>query len=148
LIFPYTDALPIPADQPAMQPVQPSRSEFITINQHHYHLRHWGEPSAPLLVMLHGWMDSSATFQFLVDALPGNWHVVAPDWRGFGDSAWNTGSYYFPDYLADLDALLHHLSPNQPVQLLGHSMGAMIAGIYAGVRPERIARLSLVEGLA
>jgi pimeloyl-ACP methyl ester carboxylesterase len=96
LIFPYTDALPIPADQPAMQPVQPSRSEFITINQHHYHLRHWGEPSAPLLVMLHGWMDSSATFQFLVDALPGNWHVVAPDWRGFGDSAWNTGSYYFP----------------------------------------------------
>lgn len=129
-----------------MLPVQPSRSEFITLNQHHYHLRHWGEPEAPLLIMLHGWMDSAATFQFLVDALPGNWHVVAPDWRGFGDSAWNTGSYYFPDYLADLDALLDHLSPDQPVRLLGHSMGAMIAGIYAGVRPERIARLSLVEG--
>ncbi|WP_062786120.1 alpha/beta fold hydrolase [Aquitalea pelogenes] len=129
-----------------MQPVKPSRSEFITLNRHYYHLRHWGDPAAPLLVMLHGWMDSSATFQFLVDALPGNWHVVAPDWRGFGDSAWNTGSYYFPDYLADLDALLDHLSPNQPVHLLGHSMGAMIAGIYAGVRPARIARLSLVEG--
>lgn len=129
-----------------MPPVQHSRSEFITLNQHHYHLRHWGEASAPLLLMLHGWMDSAATFQFLVDALPGNWHVVAPDWRGFGDSSWNLGSYYFPDYLADLDALLHHLSPTQPVRLLGHSMGAMIAGIYAGVRPERIERLSLVEG--
>ncbi|WP_199052450.1 alpha/beta fold hydrolase [Aquitalea sp. ASV15] len=126
--------------------VQPSHSEFISLNQHRYHLRHWGDPAAPLLVMLHGWMDSSATFQFLVDALPGEWHVVAPDWRGFGDSDWNRDSYYFPDYLADLDALLSHLSPQQPVRLLGHSMGAMIAGIYAGVRPERIACLSLVEG--
>ncbi|MBV8680205.1 MAG: alpha/beta hydrolase [Aquitalea sp.] len=129
-----------------MNILHPSHSETVLLNQHRYHLRHWGPDEAPLLVMLHGWMDSSSTFQFLVDALAGHWHVVAPDWRGFGDSAWNAGSYYFPDYLADLDALLQHLSPTQPVRLLGHSMGAMIAGIYAGVRPERIARLTLVEG--
>ena len=129
-----------------MTTMRPARTEYCVLNQHRHMLRHWGPEHAAPLFMLHGWMDSSATFQFLVDELPEDVHVIALDWRGFGDSDWNTGSYYFPDYLADLDALLHHLSPDQPVRLLGHSMGAMIAGIYAGVRPERIVRLSLVEG--
>ncbi|WP_293762473.1 alpha/beta hydrolase [uncultured Aquitalea sp.] len=123
-----------------------SQSLYLTLNRHRYHLRQWGKPDAPLLVMLHGWMDSSATFRYLVEALPDQWRIVAPDWRGFGDSDWNTGSYYFPDYLADLDALLDQLSPNEPVRLLGHSMGAMVAGIYSGVRPERIRQAMLVEG--
>ncbi|UTH74788.1 alpha/beta fold hydrolase [Chromobacterium sp. IIBBL 290-4] len=126
--------------------MQTSAKQFATLNQRRYRLRTWGKADAPLIVMLHGWMDSSATFQFLVDAFEQDWRVVAPDWRGFGDSQWNEGSYFFPDYLADLDALLEHLSPNQPVKLLGHSMGAMIAGIYAGVRPERIEKLILEEG--
>nr|WP_199067723.1 alpha/beta hydrolase [Chromobacterium sp. ASV5] len=129
-----------------MPALKPSRSEFAILNQRRYHLRHWGADDAPPLVLLHGWMDCAATFQFMVDALRGDWRVVAPDWRGFGDSQWNEGSYYFPDYLADLDALLDHLSPDQPVNLLGHSMGAMIAGIYAGVRPRRVAKLVLAEG--
>jgi pimeloyl-ACP methyl ester carboxylesterase len=128
------------------QPALPSRSETVILRQHRYHVRHWGAEGAPRLFMLHGWMDSSATFQFLVDALGGDWHVIAPDWRGFGDSEWNRGSYYFPDYLADLDALLQHYAPDAPVTLMGHSMGAMIAGLYAGVRPERLARLVCVEG--
>ena len=123
-----------------------SQSETLILNRHRYHLRRWGPSDAPLLVLLHGWMDSSATFQFLVDALPDGWQVAAPDWRGFGDSDWNHGSYYFPDYLADLDALLDALSPQQPVKLLGHSMGSMIAGIYAGIRPERVEKLVLAEG--
>lgn len=124
----------------------PSSSQYLTLNQRRCHLRRWGDGDAPLLVLLHGWMDSSATFQFMVDALQGKWRVVAPDWRGFGDSQWNDGSYYFPDYLADLDDLLRQLSPDQPVNLLGHSMGSMIAGIYAGVCPQRVAKLVLAEG--
>ncbi|OHX14194.1 alpha/beta hydrolase [Chromobacterium sphagni] len=124
----------------------PSRDQYLTLNQRRYHIRRWGPEQAPLLVLLHGWMDSSATFQFLVDAFAHDWQVVAPDWRGFGDSQWNEGSYYFPDYLADLDALLKQLSPDAPVRLLGHSMGSMIAGIYAGICPQRIAKLVLVEG--
>lgn len=123
-----------------------SHSEFITLRQRKVHLRHWGAGSAPLLVLLHGWMDSSATFQFMVDAFQQDWHVIAPDWRGFGDSQWNDGAYYSPDYLADLDALLEHLSPTQPLRLAGHSMGAMVAGLYAGIRPERIRALALIEG--
>ncbi|MDN0083564.1 alpha/beta hydrolase [Crenobacter sp. SG2305] len=124
----------------------PSRSEFLSVNGRRYHLRRWGDPAAPLLVMLHGWMDCSATFQFLVDALSDDWHVVAPDWRGFGLSQWNDGNYYTPDYQVDLDDLLEHLSPGEPVRLVGHSMGAMVSGLYAGIRPERVAKLALVEG--
>jgi pimeloyl-ACP methyl ester carboxylesterase len=123
-----------------------SRSEFLTLGQQRLHVRHWGQASAPRLFLLHGWMDSSATFQFMVDALQEDWHIIAPDWRGFGDSQWNRQSYYSADYLADLDRLLEHYSPTEPVRLVGHSMGAMVAGLYAGIRPERIAALALVEG--
>ncbi len=57
-------------------------------------------------------MDVSASFQFLVDALRQNWQVIAPDWRGFGLSELNQGTYWFQDYLADLDALINSYSPN------------------------------------
>lgn len=123
-----------------------TRSEMRLINGRHYHLRHWGNETAPLLVLLHGWMDSSATFRFATAHLEQDWHLVAPDWRGFGDSEWNQGSYYFPDYLADLDDLLEQLSPGKPAFIAGHSMGAMIAAIYSGVRPERVAALALLDG--
>ncbi len=125
---------------------QTARFEKIDLNHHTYHLRRWGNPNAPLLVLLHGWMDASPTFQFMVDALQEDWNIVAPDWRGFGHSAWNAGSYYFPDYLADLDALLTYLSPDAPVLVAGHSMGSMVAALYAGIRPERVARLVSIEG--
>ena len=113
-----------------------------------YRVRTWGRPDHPALVMLHGWMDVSASFQFLVDALTGPRHVVAPDWRGFGGTQGSPGTdtYWFPDYLADLDALLDALSPGQPVDLLGHSMGGNVAMLYAGVRPERVRRLINLEG--
>jgi pimeloyl-ACP methyl ester carboxylesterase len=123
-----------------------SRTESVLLNQHRYLVCHWGAESAPLMVLLHGWMDSAATFEFLVAAFRHQWHVVAPDWRGFGDSEWNSGTYYSAEYLADLDALLEHYSPRTPVRLAGHSMGAMIAGLYAGIRPERVAALVLIEG--
>jgi pimeloyl-ACP methyl ester carboxylesterase len=92
-------------------------------------------------------MDVSASFQFVVDELRRGWHVVAPDWRGFGLSQWVPGGvYWFPDYMADLDALLNRFAPDRPVDLVGHSMGGNVAGLYAGIRPERVARLALLEG--
>ncbi len=73
--------------------------------------------------------------------------MIAPDWRGFGLSDYTqSDTYWFPDYLADLDAMLLHYSPDAPVNLLGHSMGANVAGLYAGVRPERISRFINLEG--
>jgi pimeloyl-ACP methyl ester carboxylesterase len=126
--------------------MKPSRSEFIPVRNLQYHIRHWGNDGAPKLFMLHGWMDVSASFQFLVDALQRDWHVIAPDWRGFGQTGFAESGYWHPDYLADLDAILQRYAPQQAINLLGHSLGANIAGIYAGVRPSRIDRLILLEG--
>ncbi len=123
-----------------------SRSEFFNVNGLSYHLRLWGNPDHPKLFLLHGWMDVSASFQFLVDALTRDWCVIAPDWRGFGLSAWSVHGYYFPDYFADLDRILDHYHADSPVNLAGHSMGGNVAGIYAGIRPQRIAKLALLEG--
>ncbi len=130
-----------------MKPMKLSRSEFISIRGARTHVRHWGRDGAPILFMVHGWMDVAASFQFVVDELAGDWHVIAPDWRGFGLSDYTqSDTYWFPDYLADLDAMLLHYSPDAPVNLLGHSMGANVAGLYAGVRPERISRFINLEG--
>ena len=124
-----------------------SRSEFVTVRGLRLHVRHWGNEGAPKLFMLHGWMDVAASFQFVVDALAGDWHVIAPDWRGFGHSDRSgADTYWFPDYVADLDALLDRFAPDEAVNLLGHSMGGNIAGLYAGVRPHRVGKLINLEG--
>ncbi|MET3138303.1 pimeloyl-ACP methyl ester carboxylesterase [Undibacterium sp. GrIS 1.2] len=127
--------------------IKSSRSEFIAIRGLQYHVRHWGDESAPKIFMLHGWMDVSASFQFVVDCLKQDWHVIAPDWRGFGlTDTPNADCYWFPDYMGDLDAILQHYSPDEAVNLIGHSMGANVAGIFAGVRPERIKKFVNLEG--
>jgi pimeloyl-ACP methyl ester carboxylesterase len=127
--------------------MKPSQSIFLYVRGLRYHCRCWGEPTAPKLVLLHGWMDVSASFQFLVDTLRGDWHVIAPDWRGYGLTQWSgADGYWFPDYLADLDVLLDHFSPAAPVTLVGHSMGGNVACLYAGIRPERVAKLANLEG--
>ena len=131
----------------AMQPrPKPSTSAFHELRGIRYHVRTWGAPDAPRVVMLHGWMDVSASFQFLVDALARDWQVIAPDWRGFGRSQWSGTPYWFPDYYADLDALLDIYSPDAPVCLVGHSMGGNIACTYSGIRPDRVAKLVSLEG--
>lgn len=123
-----------------------STSEILTLRGRRYHVRSWGPKEAPRLYLLHGWMDVSASFQFLADAFAREWRLIAPDWRGFGQSQWDEAPYWFPNYLADIDSLLEHFSPEQPVRIVGHSMGGNAASQYAGVRPERVERLVSLEG--
>ena len=123
-----------------------SVSEFLRLRGRRLHFRIWGDAAAPPLFLLHGWADVSASFQFVVDALRRDWRVIAPDWRGFGLSQGNDDAYWFPDYLADLDALLEHYSPAAPARLVGHSMGGNVATLYAGIRPERVAGIVNLEG--
>jgi pimeloyl-ACP methyl ester carboxylesterase len=111
-----------------------------------HHLTRWPGSNPEPLVLLHGWMDAGASFQFLADALPATRSLVALDWRGFGRSAWPDDGYWFPDYYADLDALLDQLSPDAPATLIGHSMGGNIAMMYAGIRPERVRAVVCIEG--
>ncbi len=131
------------------QPRRASRSEFTPVRNLQYHVRIWGEPvagQAPL-VMVHGWMDVAASYQFVVDAMAQDRWVIAPDWRGYGlTQGPATDNYWIPDYLADLELLLDHYSPDKPVDLVGHSMGGNVVMHYAGVRPARIRRLVNLEG--
>src|ERR1700692_832914 len=132
--------------------LKPPVSEFVATRGTRLHVRRWGPPDAPMLFMLHGWMDISASFQFVVDALAGDWQVIAPDARGFGLSDWPVAGGKKRPYLvpADLDALLDHYAPaslrGEPVNLVGHSMGANVVCLYAGVRPERVRRVVDLEG--
>jgi pimeloyl-ACP methyl ester carboxylesterase len=125
------------------------RHETVQIRGLSMHLTRWGpEPPAgePPIYLLHGWQDTGDTFQFMVDAFARDWPLVALDWRGFGRSEWPQDGYWFPDYLADLDALLALFSPGAPARLIGHSMGGNIASLYAGVRPDRVRCIVNLEG--
>lgn len=134
---------------------RPGQSQFIDIRQHRYHLLTWGSVDSPLplLLLLHGWMDVAASYQFMVDALTPEFLaqrlLVAPDWRGFGHTTGPAAVDHYPfvDYLGDLDALLDAFAPHRPVDLVGHSMGGNVAMMYAGVRPARVRRLVNLEGL-
>jgi pimeloyl-ACP methyl ester carboxylesterase len=131
--------------------MQAHTTEFLSVRGQRLAIHQWGPANAPLLFMLHGWMDVAVSFQFVVDALSQPWRVIAPDARGFGQSGWPVrekggGHYYFPDYLADLDGVLDHYAPDQAVNLVGHSMGANLACLYAGVRPKRVRRVVDLEG--
>ena len=126
-----------------------SRSRFLDLRGQHLHLREWGSPSPmkTTLVMLHGWMDVGASFQFTIDAMAGDRHIIAPDLRGFGLSEGpKVDSYWFPDHVADLEAVIGSECADARIDLLGHSMGGNVAMIYAGLRPERIRRLVNLEG--
>lgn len=126
-----------------------SRSEFVPIRNLQYHMQIWGEPAPDRtpLVLVHGWMDVAASYQFVVDALQQDHYIIAPDWRGYGQTQSDEAdNYWFADYMADLDFLLDHYSPNGPVNLVGHSLGGNVVMLYAGVRPERVRRLVNLEG--
>ncbi len=141
-------------------PRRASRSSFFPVRGLQYHAQQWGDaslvtPERPPLLLLHGWMDVGASFQFVVDALAeaegfDRW-VIAPDWRGFGlTDTPGVDTYWFPDYLGDLDVLLDALVPavQSPgaIDLLGHSMGGNVVMSYAGLRPARIRKLINLEG--
>jgi pimeloyl-ACP methyl ester carboxylesterase len=120
--------------------------EDVQVRGLRHRLTWWGERTSNPVVLLHGYLDCGATWQFLADCLP-SWTLVAPDWRGFGDSEWVPGGYWFPDYFADLDALLDTLVPQSRARVIGHSMGANVANMYGGIRPQRMQWLVNLEGL-
>lgn len=126
---------------------RPARSEYRVLRGLRHRLLWWGERTENPVLLLHGWGDSSETWQFLVDCLPEDWSFVALDWRGFGGTEWPQQGYYFPDYFGDLDALLDTLSPDAPVRAIAHSMGGNIATMYAGIRPQRFEWIVNLEGI-
>ena len=126
--------------------MRPSTAQFVAVRGLRYHVRTWGEARSRKLMLLHGWMDVSASFQFLVDALSAEWQVLAPDWRGFGLSECPHEGYWFADYVADLDGLVRALAPDGAVDIAGHSLGGNVALLYAGLRPGRVRNVVSLDG--
>ena len=100
-----------------------------------------------MTLLLHGWLDHAGSFDLLAPLLPGR--TVALDFRGHGDSQWAGpgGFYHFVEYIADLDGALEILSPQEPVPIVGHSMGAAAALIYAALRPGRVSHLTMMDAV-
>lgn len=111
------------------------------------HYVDWGNPTRPPLLMLHGGRDHCRNWDWAAAALRDDWHVIAPDLRGHGDSQWSTdGSYALAGYIYDLAQLIHQ-QRLAPVTIVAHSLGGQIALRYAGIHPKSVTRLVAIEGL-
>jgi len=111
------------------------------------HYVDWGNAEKPPLLLVHGGRDHCRSWDWVAPDLRRDFHVIAPDLRGHGDSAWAVGSAYsMIDYVLDVAALLKALDLF-PITMIAHSLGASVALQYAGVYPEHVDRLVAVEGL-
>ncbi len=111
------------------------------------HFVDWGNPGRAPLVLVHGGRDHARSWHWVARALRGEWHVVAPDLRGHGDSSWALGGHYtLAEFTLDLAQLIDLLEVPQ-VTLVGHSLGGAVCIQYAAVFPERVRQLVAIEGL-
>jgi pimeloyl-ACP methyl ester carboxylesterase len=111
------------------------------------HYVDWGNPDAPPLVLVHGGQDHCRNWDWVAQQLRHDWHVIAPDLRGHGDSAWSaSGHYAMANYIYDLAQLVHQ-QRLAPVSVVAHSLGGNVALRYAGVYPEAVRRLVVIEGM-
>lgn len=111
------------------------------------HYVDWGNPDAPPLILVHGGRDHCRSWDWVADRLRDDYHIVAPDLRGHGDSQWSPdGNYSLAALVYDLAQLVHR-QRLAPARIVAHSMGAMIALRYAGLYPENVSALVAIEGI-
>jgi len=111
------------------------------------HYVDWGNPDKPPLLLVHGGRDHARNWDWVAQALRDDYHVIAPDLRGHGDSQWSVGgSYSLIDYTLDVAQLLDALRPF-PITIVGHSLGGSITLQYAGTFPDRVRKVVAIEGL-
>lgn len=107
----------------------------------------WGNPGAPLLLLQHGGRDHARSWDWVAQELRHDWHVIAPDLRGHGDSEWSPeGNYRMDAFVYDFAQLVHTLG-QEPVTIIGHSLGGAIATRFAGLFPDKVRKLVNIEGL-
>jgi pimeloyl-ACP methyl ester carboxylesterase len=122
-------------------------SHFYVSQRLRLHYADWGNESAPTAVLVHGGRDHARNWDWVARELRHEWHLVAPDLRGHGDSGWAIGGMYaIADFVLDLANLIEALGP-APVVLIGHSLGGAVSLMYTGIYPERVRKLVAIEGL-
>jgi pimeloyl-ACP methyl ester carboxylesterase len=127
-------------------PEQPTSRIFFS-QRLRLHYVDWGNAGAPPLVLVHGGRDHCRNWDWVAAALQPDYHILAPDLRGHGDSQWSLSSNYtFAGYVYDLAQLIHQ-QELAPVNIISHSLGGMISLRYAGIYPEKVRRLVSIEGL-
>lgn len=123
-------------------------SQFYYSHRLKLHFWDWGNHGKPNLVFVHGGMDHARSWDRIAEMFLKDFHILAPNLRGHGDSSWAPGAMYsIAEYLLDLSALLDIVG-NFPVYLVGHSLGAAIVLQYAGIYPDRVQKLVAIEGIA
>lgn len=124
--------------------VQP-RDKEVTLEGMRLHYLDWGHEGLQPVIFLHGNAQQSHSWDFVSLALCGSYHVVAPDARGHGDSAWAPDGDYTTDaYVRDLERFVDTLALDSFI-LVGHSMGGRTCYIYAAQFPERLKALAIVD---
>lgn len=108
----------------------------------------WGNSNKPPIIALHGWLDNANSFDYLAPYLQDHYYFIAVDLPGHGHSSHLplSSNYHFTDGIFTVVQIINALQYDE-VHLLGHSMGACLASLVAGVAPERLLSLSLIEGL-
>jgi pimeloyl-ACP methyl ester carboxylesterase len=110
------------------------------------HYVDWGNEQAPPLLLVHGHRDHCRNWDWVAEALRDDYHIVAPDLRGHGDSQWMVGgNYSVVDYVYDIAQLIHQRGL-APLRIVAHSLGGAVALQYAGVFPENLVKLVSIEG--
>jgi pimeloyl-ACP methyl ester carboxylesterase len=111
------------------------------------HYADWGNRDAPPLLLIHGGRDHCRSWDWVAEQLRPDWHVIAPDLRGHGDSAWSPdGNYETNAFVYDLAQLVHQLDRG-PVTIVAHSLGGNVALRYTGLYPDNVTKLVAIEGL-
>lgn len=111
------------------------------------HYVDWGNSDAPPLLLIHGGRDHCRNWDWVAESLRANYHIIAPDLRGHGDSQWSTGGgYSFAEFVYDIAQLIHQ-TKMAPVTIIGHSLGGGISLRYAGVYPDNVKKVVAIEGL-
>lgn len=124
-----------------------ARSSFIDLAGSRRHVAEWGHPGAPLVILQHGMRDHARSWDGVAERLAANFHVLAPDLRGHGDSDWSPDcAYALSDFVGDLAQLTEALKAPS-FDLVGHSLGGHIALRFAATYPERVNSLTVIEGI-